>query len=163
METPSCLSFSDHLEQGPDFLFGKSRCRFIHDDHFSLSHESFGDFDHLLLSHRTIAGSPIQRKREEEFVHLFLCKRLHFPGVQISPAVRMFFPDKEVFQHGHLRPHIEFLMDKSKAIPLSSACLGLANDTSCPSTTISPLSRACMPVKMFIRVDFPAPFSPIRE
>ena len=48
------------------------------------------------------------------------------------------------------------------ATPFSSASLELLKLTSFPSSKIVPLSLLYMPNRHFIRVDLPAPFSPIR-
>ena len=47
-------------------------------------------------------------------------------------------------------------------IPRPRATVGLAISTFLPSSQISPPSGLSIPNRIFIRVDFPAPFSPIR-
>src|SRR6266540_5428740 len=45
-------------------------------------------------------------------------------------------------------------------IPAAMACCGAVKCTGCPSTLVSPSSGRCIPYKIFISVDLPAPFSP---
>src|SRR4051794_24805077 len=45
-------------------------------------------------------------------------------------------------------------------MPRAMASAGVWKATSAPSTSIVPSSGRCMPYKIFIRVDLPAPFSP---
>ena len=45
-------------------------------------------------------------------------------------------------------------------IPRLMASVGLVKCTSLPKTFITPSSGGCMPYRIFINVDLPAPFSP---
>lgn len=47
-------------------------------------------------------------------------------------------------------------------MPRAMASPGLWNETCSPSTAMVPSSGFCMPYRIFIRVDLPAPFSPTR-
>ena len=51
---------------------------------------------------------------------------------------------------------------KIMAMPRSLACRGLVKRTGSPATSDSPASGGNTPARMFINVDFPAPFSPSR-
>src|SRR5438552_1961059 len=49
---------------------------------------------------------------------------------------------------------------KIMAMPMAAACAGVLRRTSRPSQSIWPASRSYIPATIFIKVDFPAPFSP---
>ena len=100
----------DLFKQNFGFAFGEHGCRFVHDQHFGLARQCFGDFDHLLvgvgdITHpRGRVDRAIQPGKQRAGLGLHRCL------VQ-KQATLFLVPKEDVLFNAQQIGKVEFLMD----------------------------------------------------
>ena len=160
--TPCALQVRDHVEQHDLLGIGQRGGRLVEDHRLGVDGQRAGDLDHLLVGDGQVAD-PRPRRRSRTFSRFRIASVSVVELVPVDPAEALArqLAEIDVLGHRQLVGEAQLLVDEDDALGLRLQRRGhdgrlLVDDRCVPSL------GWWMPPSTFIRVDLPAPFSPIR-